>query len=84
MTLHKTVVCLNVYFPCSSDTLQAPKIHAVVHTSILHRVHLESVVILQLLKLLGHESVTYVAAEQKEVGLDGIAIRETQNNSCCT
>ena len=31
MTLHKTVLCLNVYFPWSSDTLQAPKIHAVVH-----------------------------------------------------
>ena len=47
-------------------------------------VHLASVVFFHLLKLVGHESVSYVAAEQKEVGLDGIAIRETQNNSCCT
>ena len=84
MALHKTILCVNIYFPCSSDTLQAPKIHAVVHTSILHKVHLESVVILHLLKLVGHESVSYVAAEQKEVGLDDIAIKETQNNSCCT
>ena len=32
MILRKTVSCLNVYLPCSSDTLQAPKMCAIVHT----------------------------------------------------
>ena len=35
------------------DTLQAPKICAVVHTSLLHKVHIVSVVILYLLRLAG-------------------------------
>ena len=51
MTLYKTVSCLNVYLPCCSDTLQAPKICPVVHTSLLQRVHMASVVILHLLKV---------------------------------
>ena len=41
--------CLNVYLPCCCDTLKAPKICAVVHTSLLYRAHLASVVILHLL-----------------------------------
>ena len=45
MTPRKTVSCLNVYLPCCSDTLQAPKICAVVHTSLLQKVHNVSVVI---------------------------------------
>ena len=53
MTPRKTVLCLNVYLPCCSDTLQAPKICAVVHTSLLHKVHIVSVVILYLLRLAG-------------------------------
>ena len=36
MTLPKTVWFLNLYLPCSSDTLQAPKICPVVYTSLLH------------------------------------------------
>ena len=35
VTLHKTMLCMNVYFPCCSDTLQAPEICAVVYTSLL-------------------------------------------------
>ena len=46
VTLHKTVWCVNIYLPCCSDTLQVPKICAVVHTSLLCRVHMASVVIL--------------------------------------
>ena len=40
---------------------------AVVHTSLLHRVHLVPVVILHLLRLVGDGSVLYVEARQKEV-----------------
>ena len=78
MTLPKTVSCLNVYLPCCSDTLQAPKICVAVHTSLLHRVHMASVVILHLLRLVGDGSVSYVEARQKEVRLAGIAIKEAQ------
>ena len=84
MAWHKTVSCLNVYLPWSSDTLQAPKICAVVHTSLLHRVHMVSVVILHLLRLVGDGSVSYVEARQKEVRLAGIAIKEAQEKSCWT
>ena len=59
-TLRKTVSCLNVYLPCCSDTLQAPKTCAAVHTSLLQRVHMDSVVILHFLRLLGDGSVSYV------------------------
>ena len=82
MTPRKTVSCLNVYLPCCSDTLQAPKICAVVHTSLLHKVHIVSVVILHLLRLAGDGSVSYVEARQKEVRLAGIAIKEAQEKSC--
>ena len=34
--LGNTVSCLNVYLPFHSDTLQATKMYAVVHTSLLH------------------------------------------------
>ena len=44
MTFRKTVSFQNVYPPCCSDTLQAPKIYAVVQTSLLHREHMASVV----------------------------------------
>ena len=40
MTSHKTVLCLSIYLGCCSDTLQAPKICAVVHTSLLHKVQI--------------------------------------------
>ena len=82
MTPCKTVSCLNVYLPCCSDALQAPKICAVVHTSLLHKVHIVSVVILHLLRLAGDGSVSYVEARQKEVRLAGIAIKEAQEKSC--
>ena len=74
MTLSKTVSCLNVYLPCCSDTLQAPKMCAVVHTSLLHKVHMASVVILHLLRLVGDGIVSNVEARQNEVRLAGIAI----------
>ena len=82
MTSRKTVQCLNLYVPCCSDTLQAPKICAVVHTSLLHRLRIASVVVLHLLKLAGDGSVSYVEARQKEVRLAGIAIKEAQEKSC--
>ena len=82
ITLCKTVSCLNVYLPCCSNNLQAPKICAVVHTSLLHRVHMASVVILHLLRLVGDGSVSYVEAKQKEVRLASIAIKEAQQKSC--
>ena len=62
-----------------SDTLQAPKICAV---SLLHSVHMVSVVILHLFRLVGDGSVSYVEARQKEVRLAGIAIKEAQEKSC--
>ena len=76
MTSHKTLSYLNVYLPCCSDTLQAPKIRAVVHTSLLHKVHIVSVVILHLLMLAGDGSVSYLEARQNEVRLAGIAMKE--------
>ena len=50
MMLWKTVSCLNVYLPCCSDTLQSPKMCVVDHTSLLHKVHMASIVIVHLLK----------------------------------
>ena len=82
MTLYNTVSCLNVCLHCCSDTLQAPKICAVVRTSLMHRVHMASVVILHVLSLAGDGSVSYVEARQKEVRLAGIAIKEAQEKSC--
>ena len=84
MTPRKIVPCLNVYLPCCSDTLQARKICAVVHISLLHKVHIVSVVILHLylLRLAGDGNVSYVEARQKEVRLAGIAIKEAQEKSC--
>ena len=58
MTPRKRVSCLNVYIPCCGDTFQAPKICAVVHTSLLHKLHIVSVVILHLLRLAGDGSVS--------------------------
>ena len=81
MNWRKTVSCLNLYL--SWSTLQAPKICAVVHTSLLHMVHMVSVVIPQLLRLLGNGSMSYVEARQKEVRLAGIANKEAQEKSCC-
>ena len=81
-TSRQTVSCLNVCLPCCCDTLQALKICTVVHTSLLHKVHIVSVVILHLLRLAGDGSVSYVEARQKEVRLAGIAIKEAQEKSC--
>ena len=75
ITWRKTVSWLNGYLPRSSDTLQAPKKYEVVHTSLLHRVHMVSVVILHL-RLVVDGSVSYAEARQKEVRLAGIAIKE--------
>ena len=55
---------------------------AVVHTSLLHRVHMVSAFILQFLRLIGDESVSYVEARKKEVRLAGIVIKEAQERSC--
>ena len=82
MTSRKTVLCLNVYLPCCSHTLQVPKTCAVVHIPLLHKLHLVSVVILHLLRLAGDGNVSYVEARQKEVRLAGIAIKEAQEKSC--
>ena len=82
MTLHRTVSCLKVYLPGCSDNLHAPKICAVVHTCLLHRLDMASVVILHLLRMVGDESVSYVEARQKEVSLAGITIQEIQEKSC--
>ena len=79
MILCKTVSCLNVYLPCCSDNLQAPKMCAVVHTSLLHKVHTASAVILHLLRLLGDESMSNVEARQNKVRLAGIAIKVAQD-----
>ena len=48
MSPRKTVSCLNVYLPSCSDILQAPEICPVVDTSLLHKGHTASVVILHL------------------------------------
>ena len=69
VTSRKTISCLNVCLPCCSDTLQAPKICAVAHTSLLHQMHIVSVVILHLLRLAGDGSVSYLEARQQEVRL---------------
>ena len=82
MILCKTVSCLNLYLPCCSDTLQAPKMSVVVHTSLLHKVHTASVVILHLLRLVGDGTVSNVKASQNEVRLAGIAIKVAQEKSC--
>ena len=74
--------CLNVYLPCCSNTLQAPKICAVVHTFLLNKVHIVSVAVLHLLRLSGDGSLSYVEARQKEVRLAGIAVKEAQEKSC--
>ena len=82
MIFRKTVSCLNVYLPCCSDTLQAPKMCVVVHTSLLHKVHTASVVILHLLRLVGDGSVSNVEARQNEVRFGGITIKVAQEKSC--
>ena len=82
MILCKTVSCLNLYLPCCSDTLQAPKMSVVVHTSLLHKVHTASVVILHLLRSVGDGTVSNVKARQNEVRLAGIAIKVGQEKSC--
>ena len=55
---------------------------AVVPTSLLHRLHIVSVVILHLLRLVGDVGMSYVEARRKEVRLAGIAIKEAQEKSC--
>ena len=67
MVLCKTVSCLNLYLPCCSDTLQAPKMCTVVHTSLLYNAHMASVVILHLLRLVGDGRVSNVEARQNEI-----------------
>ena len=86
MTWCKTGSCLNVYLLWSSDTLQAPKICAVVeHTSFLHRVHMAAVIILlHFLRLVGDGSVSHVEARQKEVRLVVIVAKEAKERSCWT
>ena len=70
MILRKTVSCLNVYLTYWSDTLQAPKMCAVVHTSLLHKVDTASVVILHLLRLVSDGNVPNVEARQNKVRLN--------------
>ena len=82
MMLYKTVSCLDVCFPCYRNTLQASKICAIVHTSLLHNVHTASVVILPLLRLVGNGRVSKVETRQNQVRSAGIAIKETQEKSC--
>ena len=65
MILRKTVACLNVYLPYCSDTLLAPTMCVIVHTSLLHKVHTASVVILHLLRLAGDGRVSDVENKMK-------------------
>ena len=81
VTICNPVSGLNVYLPCCSDTLQ-PIICAAVYTSLMHLVHMASVVILCRLRLVGEKSVSYVEARQKEVALTRINIKEPQEKSC--
>ena len=67
-------VFLEVVIPC--------KLLKYVSISFLHRVHMASVAILHLLRLVGDGSVLYVEGRKKEVGLAGIAIKEAQQKSC--
>ena len=76
MTLCKTVPCLNIYLPCCSDTLQAPQMCGVLHKSLLHKVHIASVVILHLLRLVSDGRVSKVEARQSEVRLADIEFNE--------
>ena len=62
--------------------LQPPKMCAVVHTSLLHKVHTASVFVLHILRLVGDGSVSNVEARQNEVRLAGIAIKVAQEKSC--
>ena len=68
--------------------MQAPKICAVVHTSLLHRVHMTCCSVgfmaltLHILRLAGDGSVSYVEARQKRVRLAGIAVKEPPKKSC--
>ena len=70
-----------MYLSCCSDILQAPKMCAVVHTS-LHKVHTASVVILHLLRLVADGSVSNVEGRQNEVRFGDIAIKLAQEKSC--
>ena len=54
---------------------------AVVHTSLLHKVHLASAVILHLLRLVGDGSVSNVEARQNKIRFDRIAINMAQEKS---
>ena len=82
MIWRKTVSCLKVYLPCCRNILKAPKMCPVVHTSLPHKVHTTSVVILDLLILVGDGSVSNVEGRQNEVRLAGIAIKGAQENCC--
>ena len=65
-----------------SDILQAPKMCAVVHISLLHKVQIASVVSLHLLRLAGDGRVSNVQAEQNGIRLAGIANKVAQEKSC--
>ena len=80
--LCNTVSCLNVDLPCCSDTLQAPKMCAALDTSLLHKVHMVSVVILHLLRLVGNGRVSNVEARQNKAILAGTANKVAQEKSC--
>ena len=80
--LCNTVSCLNVYLPCSSGTLQARMCAVVVHISLLHKVHMASVVILHLLRLVGNVRMPNVEVRQNKVRLAGIANKVAQENYC--
>ena len=77
-----TVSCLNVNFPYCTDTLPAPKICVVIQTSLLYKVLMASVVILQVLWLVHNGSVSYVEGIQKEIRLADIALKESQETFC--
>ena len=77
-----TVSCLNVNFSYCTDTLPAPKICVVIQTSLLYKVLMASVVILQVLWLVHNGSVSYVEGIQKEIRLADIALKESQETFC--
>ena len=76
------VSCLNVYLPYCSDTSQAHKVCAIVHTCLLYKVHMALGVILHLLRLVGNGRVSNVEAGQNEVRLAGTANKVAQEKSC--
>ena len=79
VTLCKTVSCLNVYLFCCSNTSKAPKIRALVHTSLMHGVHMASVVIIHLLMLVGLSWKQYILKKCSRFGMKSFVLCEASS-----